>query len=292
VRNHTKTTLRQLLLIKAAASEIEVTPVDGAFPQRSQTSPSIALGHIRRRALSVTSGKRSLSTSRRSSLSHGEVKRRSVHAPGDSTSSSHARLSVGGKGRALGLEHFMAQWKEKNRVLVVDDVKLNCLLLRKYTEQGGYMGTLVADNGYNAVQIMEKDWKEHERGSEGPRVSIVLMDCSMPVMDGYVATKKIREFNPDVAIFAVTGNAMADQKQKCFDCGMDDLVLKPFDKHTICSRLDGYVRSLYDVGKSAHPLPQRREPGTTGDTLAGICVPPDQESTVVCLSPGVGCTTE
>jgi CheY-like chemotaxis protein len=76
------------------------------------------------------------------------------------------------------------------------------------------------------------------------------MDCNMPVMDGYVATKKIREFNPDVAIFAVTGNAMADQKQKCWDCGMDDLVLKPFDKHTICSRLDGYVRSLYELYKN------------------------------------------
>jgi signal transduction histidine kinase/CheY-like chemotaxis protein len=282
VRYHTKTTLRQLLLIKAAASEIKVT----------QLSPSIAPEHIRRRAHSVTSGKRSPSSSRMSSLSRGEVKRRSVNAPGDGTSSSHTRQSVGEIGPALGLEHFMVQWKEKNRVLVVDDVKLNCLLLRKYTEQGGYKGTLVADNGYKALHIMEKDWKEHEEGSLGPRVSIVLMDCNMPVMDGYVATRKIREFNPDVAIFAVTGNAMPSQMQKCFDCGMDALVLKPFDKPTIVSRLDGYVRSLYDVGLSTHPDPQHREPGTAEDTLAGICVPADQESTAVGLSSGADCTPE
>jgi two-component system cell cycle response regulator DivK len=68
-----------------------------------------------------------------------------------------------------------------------------------------------------------------------PRVSIVLVDCSMPVMDGYMATKKIRELNPDVAIFAVTGNAMPI----CFDRGMDALVLKPVDKPTIVSQLYG-----------------------------------------------------
>jgi CheY-like chemotaxis protein len=247
LRRHTKTTLRQLLLIKGVANEVKAN-------QSSPPSPAYTIQHSTRpgmgRSISLSPSSLHVSTfSRRSERKGSPDALTLVRQPDDALDRSTTRNkhppSVGRRDSMLGVEHFMAQWKEKNRVLVVDDVKLNCLLLRKYTEQGGYKGTLKADNGYKALQIMEKDWKEHEVGSEEPRVSIVLMDCSMPVMDGYVATKKIREFNPGVAIFAVTGNAMAHQKQKCFDCGMDDLVLKPFDKHTIVSRLDKYVRSLY-----------------------------------------------
>jgi CheY-like chemotaxis protein len=234
-RHHMKTTLRQLVLIKAAASEID-----------TKGAPRTAQVPFVPRAQSVSSDNEHAGSTSGSPLSRSKVtRRRSVHAMPRSNSISTNQQTAGARGSVRGLELFMEEWKENNRVLVVDDVKLNCLLLRKYTEQGGYKGTVVAVDGLKALQVMEKDWREHEEGSKEPRVSIVLMDCNMPVMDGYVATKKIRKFNSSVAIFAVTGNAMVDQKQKCFDCGMDDLVLKPFDKATIVSVLDGYVRSLY-----------------------------------------------
>jgi len=68
---------------------------------------------------------------------------------------------------------------------------------------------------------------------------LILMDCLMPVMDGFEATQKIREHEKErnvtkpVLIFALTANASKDDQKKCLDCGMDDFISKPIKRENL-----------------------------------------------------------
>ena len=80
---------------------------------------------------------------------------------------------------------------------------------------------------------------------------IVLMDLQMPVLDGYAATKIIRdELKLMVPIIALTANAIKGEREKCLNAGMDDFVSKPFEEKDIAKVL------------VKHVLDKRREPGT------------------------------
>ncbi|MEI7817567.1 MAG: ATP-binding protein, partial [Desulfuromonadales bacterium] len=108
------------------------------------------------------------------------------------------------------------------KILVVEDTRVNsevcCELLK-------YMGhtSIVASNGLDALELLLTD-----------RFDLVLMDCQMPVMDGYEATQKYRNWEVShgdrrLAIIALTGNAMEPDRQLCLDAGMDDYLKKPFN---------------------------------------------------------------
>lgn len=108
------------------------------------------------------------------------------------------------------------------RVLVVEDTKVNYEVCCELLMQMGH-STTVANNGVEAVEFMLKE-----------RFDLVLMDCQMPLMDGYEATRKYREWEmakgkKRLAIIALTGNAMERDKQLCLDAGMDDYLMKPFN---------------------------------------------------------------
>jgi signal transduction histidine kinase/ActR/RegA family two-component response regulator len=103
------------------------------------------------------------------------------------------------------------------RVLVVEDVPANRMVL---TRMLGMLGSTVehAHHGAEAVARMR------EGGFD-----LVLMDCRMPVMDGYEATRRIRreEQGSRTPIIALTANAMAEHRARCLEAGMDDVLTKP-----------------------------------------------------------------
>ncbi|EKO3929119.1 response regulator [Vibrio metschnikovii] len=104
------------------------------------------------------------------------------------------------------------------RVLVVDDNEINRMLIAQQLEQIGLIFD-VATNGHDALLYLS----QHD-------YAIVLCDCHMPYMDGYKLTKKIRAWDKiyrDIPIIAMTADVLNDQRQRCLDVGMNDLLSKP-----------------------------------------------------------------
>ena len=115
-------------------------------------------------------------------------------------------------------------WPKNTKILLVEDNLTNQIVAQGILETFG-LNADVANNGAEAIMMIRKSEEAY---------SIVLMDCQMPVMDGYEATTSIREGyggekNEKLPIIAMTANAMAGDKEKCFSAGMDDYITKPID---------------------------------------------------------------
>jgi CheY-like chemotaxis protein len=106
----------------------------------------------------------------------------------------------------------------ETRVLVAEDNRVNRLVVVAMLERLGCV-VEVAHDGAECIEM----WKR-------ARYDVVLMDCEMPVLDGYQATEAIRalETNERTPIVALTANAMREDVQKALDAGMDDHMAKPF----------------------------------------------------------------
>ncbi len=110
---------------------------------------------------------------------------------------------------------------EKTRILLVEDNPVNLMVAQRLLQVIGFECD-TAGNGQVALEKMETG-----------RYNLVLMDCQMPVLDGYTATRRWRELEQErkpgqrLPIVAMTANAMAGDRQKCLDAGMDDYLAKP-----------------------------------------------------------------
>ena len=124
------------------------------------------------------------------------------------------------------------------RVLVVDDNTVNQTVARRILERWNCRVD-TADDGREALEFVKR-----------VRFDVVLMDCMMPVLDGYGATRAIKKLpSPtcDVPIIALTANAMAEDHDLCFEAGMGGVVTKPISK-------DDLLISLINVmGDSGDP---------------------------------------
>ena len=132
--------------------------------------------------------------------------------------------------------------KSEQVILVVDDDSFNLSMLSKMLHMCGYVA-LEAKNGKLAVDLFEKHWKD---------IKLVLMDCEMPVMSGFEATKTIiakhktkKEFtNREIAIYGLTGHVGIEYKQKCLEVGMKGVLEKPITVERLTSLLkDGLVKN-------------------------------------------------
>ena len=117
-------------------------------------------------------------------------------------------------------------------ILVVDDDNTNQLVTQKMLEFFGHQ-TEIAANGQIAVDMCNR--KQYD---------LIFMDCQMPVMDGYTATKLIRSsdnLNQHTTIIALTAHALAGDEQKCIDKGMNAYLAKPIKKEVMEEVLEKFV---------------------------------------------------
>ncbi len=121
---------------------------------------------------------------------------------------------------------------EKNnlRILLAEDNMTNQLVALKLLEKLGYRADAVA-NGHEIIDALKN-----------VPYDLVLMDCQMPEMDGFEATRMIRNqatgvLNPNIPIVAMTAYAMRDDRQKCIDAGMNDYLPKPVDHQALASTI-------------------------------------------------------
>jgi len=133
------------------------------------------------------------------------------------------------------------------RVLAADDNATNQLVLQTLLGQLGVDVALVA-NGQEAVDAWRsQDW------------DMVLMDVQMPVMDGFAATRTIRQEEaglkrPRTPVIALTANAMPHHEQECRDAGMDALVAKPIDVRVLIAAIETAARGDYGTTRPASDL--------------------------------------
>lgn len=127
-----------------------------------------------------------------------------------------------------------AEWENsklnQRHVLVVDDAETNRELLRLILEDSGAK-IWTCENGKEAVDLLirKKDF------------DIVLMDMQMPVLDGYNATKQLRNLKIDLPIIALTANSMKDDDTKCLNAGCTDYLSKPVDMAELIQKISAHL---------------------------------------------------
>jgi hemerythrin-like metal-binding protein len=129
-----------------------------------------------------------------------------------------------------------------SRILIVEDNATNRIVVRKLLEKQGF-SIDIAEDGQQAVDFL--------RRGEKP-VDLVLMDLQMPVLDGYRATERIREWEaalgrPRLPIVALTADAFPEDRQRCLDTGMNDYLSKP----VVAKDLYATIERWLSMGKQA-----------------------------------------
>ncbi|GHE87775.1 hypothetical protein GCM10011501_16640 [Thalassotalea profundi] len=126
------------------------------------------------------------------------------------------------------------QWPDNFEILLVEDNRVNQLVALGLLKKIGLTAD-VAKNGKEALELIRNR-------SAAEQYKLIIMDCQMPIMDGYEATQRIRsgeagEENTQITIIALTANAMAGDKEKCLASGMNDYLSKPIKRQLLIDKL-------------------------------------------------------
>lgn len=121
---------------------------------------------------------------------------------------------------------------ESQVILVVEDNLINQKVASLILKQHGY-DSVISNNGQEAVDAI----------TSGNKYKAILMDCMMPVMDGFTATEQIRSWEKaknisPLPIIALTASVLEQDIRRCFESGMDDYVAKPFKKEVLIEKIE------------------------------------------------------
>jgi signal transduction histidine kinase/CheY-like chemotaxis protein len=128
-------------------------------------------------------------------------------------------------------ESDIVQFKGET-ILYAEDNEMNCMVGQQFFNKWG-LTVVIAKDGVDAVEILKNS-----------DIKLVLMDCQMPRLDGYSATRQIREFNKEVPIIALTASILFEDREKIIDCGMNDYVYKPFKPAALNNKIAKYLKYM------------------------------------------------
>jgi len=139
------------------------------------------------------------------------------------------------------------------RILLVEDNLINQQVAREIMESVGLVID-IANNGEEAVAVVNN-----------VQFEAVLMDIQMPIMDGYEATRLIREKQRELPIIAMTAHAMSGDKEKCLIVGMNDYITKPIDEAVLLHTLGKWIAL-----REQRPMTHQKVDKLFPDELPGI----------------------
>lgn len=120
------------------------------------------------------------------------------------------------------------------RILMAEDNTINQRVGKLILQRAGFAIDVVAD-GNEAVEAH----REHP-------YDLILMDCQMPTMDGFEASRHIRKLNgQQPVIIAVTANALVGERERCLNAGMDDYLSKPFQADQLVAIVKKWAAALH-----------------------------------------------
>ena len=112
------------------------------------------------------------------------------------------------------------------KILIVEDDSASSLYLNKILEKTGVV-ILNSSDGKEAIDIAFKN----------PDLDFILMDIQLPVLDGYAATQKIREFSEEIVIIAQTAYGLIGDREKIIKSGFNDYLIKPIFAKNLLEKL-------------------------------------------------------
>ena len=123
--------------------------------------------------------------------------------------------------------------KNEFKMLIVEDDLISFELYKARLEELN-LNLIHAKNGQVAVDILKED----------SNINLVLMDIRMPLLNGYEATKLIREFNTEVPIIAQTAFAMIPEQKTILESGFTDFLSKPVEEEVLFSMIKKYMNKI------------------------------------------------
>jgi signal transduction histidine kinase/DNA-binding response OmpR family regulator/ABC-type uncharacterized transport system substrate-binding protein len=158
-----------------------------------------------------------------------------------------------GKEENSRLRHLDGDIKQSHgRILLAEDNITNQIVAKGILEKSGYYVDAVA-NGIEAVRSLEKI-----------PYDLVLMDLQMPELDGFEATRMIRNtvskvIHPDIPVIAITANAMAGDREKCLNAGMDDYISKPLDPNILAEKIETWLNRTQPRNQELPTVDQKKD---------------------------------
>jgi len=153
-------------------------------------------------------------------------------------------IELPGAAQSLPVMQEVSEENGDMMILVVDDHPINRRLLADQLSLLGY-ACMTANDGVDALNVLSSN-----------HIDIVLSDVNMPNMDGYRLTQRIRELGLTMPVIGVTANALAEEKQRCIESGMDSCLSKPVTLDVVKQTLATYSRIVRNSRKKEDDTPR------------------------------------
>ncbi|MGF1773418.1 chemotaxis protein CheA [Vibrio wakamikoensis] len=171
--------------------------------------------------------------------------------------------------------------KSTIKILLVEDSKVIQKVASFTLNKIGFSSVEVAENGKHALEILE--------ASQDEPFQLILLDCQMPVMDGYQATEKIRqgaagESHKSVTIIAMTAMTGDEEQKRCIETGMDDYLLKPMKAELVEKKINQWRGKILPNSEPAPPSSPISQPKKADSSQRAIPATKSLESSSIRVS--------